>query len=190
MSTIVDDISVRIGQRVALERELRGWSLSELAERSGVSRAMIHKVERGESSPTATLLGKLSGAFGLTVSTLIARGEPRGTRVLSRADQDLWIDPDTGYQRRQILATPGGDITEIVMPPGKEVAVPAESYDFGMHVIWVVEGVLTYVVGDETHELAAGDRLRMGDPAPVIYRNASAADVRYLVTVFGSSTDA
>ena len=147
---------------------------------------MIHKVERGESSPTATLLGKLSGAFGLTVSTLIARGEPRGTRVLSRADQELWIDPDTGYERRQILTTPAGDITEIVMPAGKEVAVPAESYDFGMHVVWVVEGVLTFVVaGEESHELAAGDRLRMGDPAPVIYRNASTKDVRYVVTVFG-----
>ncbi|MDX6233470.1 MAG: hypothetical protein QOH68_2494 [Nocardioidaceae bacterium] len=190
MSNIVDDISKRIGQRVALEREHRGWSLSELAERSGVSRAMIHKVERGESSPTATLLGKLSGAFGLTVSTLIARGEPRGTRVLSRADQELWIDPDTGYKRRQIITMPAGDITEVVMPPGKEVAVPPESYDFGMHVVWVVEGVLTLVVGDESHELAVGDRLRMGDPAPVIYRNASTEDVRYLVTVFGSSTDA
>ena len=94
--------------------------------------------------------------------------------MLSRDDQELWIDPDTGYGRRQIITTPAGDITEIVMPPGKEVAVPPESYDFGMHVVWVVEGVLTFVVGDESqHELAAGDRLRMGDPAPVIYRNAS-----------------
>ncbi len=151
---------------------------------------MIHKVERGESSPTATLLGKLSGAFGLTVSTLIARGEPRGTRVLARGDQELWVDPDTGYERRQIVTTPAGDITEIVMPPHQEVAVPAEAYDFGMHVIWVVEGVLTLVVGEESHELEAGDRLRMGQPAPVVYRNAADVDVRYLVTVFGSSTDA
>src|ERR1041384_7856621 len=89
MSNIVDDVSLRIGKRVALERERRGRSRSERADRSGVSRAMIHKVERGESSPTATLLGKLSGAFGLTVSTLIARGEPRGARVLARDDQEL-----------------------------------------------------------------------------------------------------
>ena len=39
-----------------------------------------------------------------------------------------------------------------------------------MHVIWVVEGVLTLVVGEESHELEAGDRLRMGEPAPVVYR--------------------
>jgi transcriptional regulator with XRE-family HTH domain len=187
MSTIVDDISARIGRRIGRERELRGWSLTDLAERSGVSRAMIHKVERGESSPTASLLGKLSGAFGLTISSLIARGETRGTRVLARSDQELWVDPDTGYVRRQVISIPAGDLTEVVMPPGKEVAVPSEAYDFGVHVVWVIEGRLTFVAGDETHVLAAGDRLRMGDPVPVVYRNVTDQDVRYLVTVFGSS---
>jgi len=53
-----DNINQRISARIRLEREARGWSLSELAERAGVSRAMIHKIERAESSPTATLLAR------------------------------------------------------------------------------------------------------------------------------------
>ena len=61
---MVDTADTRLGARLRLEREARGWSLSDLAARSGVSRAMINKVERGESSPTAALLGRLSGAFG------------------------------------------------------------------------------------------------------------------------------
>ncbi|MCL7708626.1 helix-turn-helix transcriptional regulator, partial [Enterobacter kobei] len=73
-----------------VERETRGWSLSELAERAGVSRAMIHKIERGESSPTATLLGRLSGALGLSMSTLIARAEMNEGRLLRFADQPVW----------------------------------------------------------------------------------------------------
>ncbi len=101
----------------------------------------------------------------------------------------MWIDPDSGYRRRQVVSTSAGDITEIVMPAGKEVAVPPESYDFGLHVIWVLEGRLTFVAGEVTHELGPGDRLRMGDPVPVIYRNSSGVDVRYVVTVFGSSTE-
>lgn len=36
---------------------------------AGASRAMIHKIERGESSPTASMLGRLSGAFGISMST-------------------------------------------------------------------------------------------------------------------------
>src|SRR6202043_590120 len=83
MSTIVDDLDSRLGARLKIERERRGWSLTDLAQRSGVSRAMINKVERGEASPTASLLGRLSGAFGVTLSTLLARIETnRGGRLV------------------------------------------------------------------------------------------------------------
>ena len=75
MSTIVTDVTGPLAARLKTEREARGWSVAELAERSGVSRAMISKVERAEASPTAALLGRLSGAFGLTLSALLARAE-------------------------------------------------------------------------------------------------------------------
>ena len=100
--TTQDDLDARIGARIRTERESRGWSLTELAQRSTVSRAMIHKVERGESSPTANLLGKLSGAFGLSISSLIARAESQQGRLLRAADQPTWSDPETGYLRRHV----------------------------------------------------------------------------------------
>ena len=49
----MDDPTPLIAARLKAEREARGWSLAEFASRSGVSRAMISKVERGEASPTA-----------------------------------------------------------------------------------------------------------------------------------------
>ena len=186
MSTIVDDVTVRIGARVLTEREARGWSLSDLAEQSGVSRAMIHKVERGESSPTATLLGKLSGAFGLSISTLIARSEPRPTTVVVRADQETWTDVETGYLRRQLVSSPAGDLTEVEMPPGQHVDYPAAAYEFGHHVVWVLEGRLTFVGGAHTYTLDVGDCLRLGEPLPATYRNDTERPARYLVAVLGS----
>ncbi len=72
MNTIEDNLNQRISARIRIERESRGWSLNDLAERAGASRAMIHKIERGESSPTASMLGRLSGAFGISMPTLIA----------------------------------------------------------------------------------------------------------------------
>ena len=62
MSTIVDERDA-FGERLRSERQGRGWSMDRLAEASGVSRAMISKIERGQSSPTAVLLGKLSAAL-------------------------------------------------------------------------------------------------------------------------------
>src|ERR1051325_7443045 len=102
MSTIVDDPTPVLALRIRREREGRGWSLGDLAERSGVSKAMISKIERGEASPTAALLGRLSGAFGLTLSALLARAEHASGRLLRAADQPRWQDPETGYVRRQV----------------------------------------------------------------------------------------
>ncbi len=76
METIIEELlDGQIASRIRVERDARNWSLDDLAQRSGVSRAMISKVERRESSPTAVLLGKLSAAFGLTLSQLLARAE-------------------------------------------------------------------------------------------------------------------
>lgn len=82
MNIKLDNLNQLIGARIRIEREARHWSLSDLAEQAGVSRAMVHKIERGESSPTAMLLGRLAGAFGLSMSKLIARAETQEGRLL------------------------------------------------------------------------------------------------------------
>src|SRR5689334_23718579 len=120
MSTKMDDPTPRIAARLREEREARGWSLGDLADRSGVSRAMISKIERGESSPTAMLLGRLSGAFGLTLSSMLARAELQAGRVLRAADQPQWKDPETGYVRRHV--SPASDLpvelVQVELPAG------------------------------------------------------------------------
>lgn len=68
-------------------RESAGMTVAALAEASGVSRAMISKIERGEAQPTAVLLARLSGALELTLSELIARVEGDAVRVARRAEQ-------------------------------------------------------------------------------------------------------
>jgi transcriptional regulator with XRE-family HTH domain len=177
MSIIIDDgLDSRLGARIRLERERRGWSLTELAQRSGVSRAMINKVERGDASPTASLLGRLSGAFGLTLSILLARTETgRAGRLVRAKDQLRWIDPGTGYVRRQIAPGPGSDlpleIVRVELPAGASVTFPASAYAFIRELVWVLEGCLTFIEGEVVHTLGAGDFLELGPAAECTYRN-------------------
>ena len=180
-----NDIDRRIGARIKIERESRGWSLTELAERAAVSRAMIHKVERGDSSPTANLLGKLSGALGLSMSTLMARAEAPEGRLIRKADQPLWTDPDTGYLRRQVFIRPDHplEIVEVTMPSGKSAVLPAASYAFIRQVIWLTEGQLVITDADGRHVLSAGDCLGFGPPADVTIANESDAPARYVVAL-------
>lgn len=190
MSTITDDpLQTLLAGRIRREREARDWSIAELAEASGVSRAMISKVERGEASPTAALLGRLSGAFGLTVSALMARAESDGgARRLARlADQEVWTDPETGYVRRQ-LSPPGADpeLVHVDLPPGARVAYPASSYAFMRgHCVWLIAGRLTIREGATATELRPGDCLAFDFSTPLDreYVNESDAPCRYVVTL-------
>ena len=185
MSTLIDNITLKIAARVRGERTARRWSLDDLAERSQVSKAMISKIERAEASPTAALLGRLSAAFGLTLSALLAEDEAPRRGPARAAGQAIWRDPATGYIRRQVAASATSpiELTEVDLPPGASVSFPAASYHRMSHVIWVLAGRLTFIEGDVTHELLPGDSLEFGPPADCTYRNEGAAPCRYLVVL-------
>jgi transcriptional regulator with XRE-family HTH domain len=184
VSTIRDDITLKIAARIRGERTARRWSLDDLAERASVSKAMISKIERAEASPTAALLGRLSGAYGLTLSALLADGEPQRGPVRA-ACQPVWRDPATGYIRRQVHASTTSpiELTQVDLPPGASVSFPAASYRQMSHVIWVLAGRLTFVEGDVTHDLGPGDSFEFGPPADCTYRNDGGAPCRYLVVL-------
>lgn len=184
-----DDIDVRIGARIRAERESRGWSLSDLAEKATVSRAMIHKVERGDSSPTANLLGKLSGAFGLSMSTLIARAEIKQGRLLRRADQPVWTDPETGYVRRHVSPRSDMplDLVHITLPAGAEVPMPASAYAFLRQLLWVLKGELVFIEGAVRHEMKEGDCLELGPLTDCVFKNESKRECVYAVAALSVS---
>ena len=106
-------------------------------------------------------------------------------RFLGKDAQPGWIDPTTGYHRRQVYLSPALplELVEVHMPPGKRVAVPASSYALIRQVVWVLEGRLVIEEGDQTTVLGPGDRLEFGPPADVMYRNDGEVVARYLVAV-------
>jgi transcriptional regulator with XRE-family HTH domain len=198
MSNIVDPLVGQIAARIRTERERRRWTLAQLAEASGVSRAMINRIERGESSPTAVVLGKLSAAFQLSVASLLALAEGAqteetqaegaqedtagGAGVRRRTGAAEWRDPATGYRRRQITGPHfPAEVAEIRLPAGARVPYPAAAFAFVRQVVWVLDGRLTFHDGDEVHELGAGDTIELGDPAPRAFANTTDAECRYAV---------
>jgi transcriptional regulator with XRE-family HTH domain len=193
MSNIVDPLVGQIAARIRSEREQRRWTLAQLADASGVSRAMINRIERAESNPTAVVLGKLAAAFQLRVSALLTPAEgatggapdgsgERVTGVRRMADAPEWRDPATGYRRRQITGPRfPADIAEVRLPPGARVPYPAASLAFIRQVVWVLDGRLTFHEGDAVHELNPGDSIEVDEPVPCVFANAGDAECRYAI---------
>ncbi len=179
------ELEIAIGERLKSLRAGSGLTLDQLADRSGVSRAMISRIERAEASPTAALLARLCEGLGLTLSAFFAPEEPSSSPLSRRAQQRLWRDPMTGYLRRSV-SPPGMpspvDIVEIEFPAGARVSFPPreESRVMTQHV-WLFEGMLDMVLADATHRLQPGDCLFMDIGDAFDFYNPSDKPARYAV---------
>ncbi len=179
-----DRLTESIAATLRAARTDQSLSVNALAERSGVSRAMIAKIERGEVQPTAVLLGRLTAALGLTLSELFSRTEGETPRLARFADQTVWIDPLTGYRRRSVSPAGGAaQLVEVELPAGAEISYPADAFALAHHQIWVLEGSMCFREGDIEHELGPGDCLELGPPAPGTYANRADRPCRYLVVL-------
>lgn len=187
------DINERLARRLAQLREELGLSIEELANRSGVSRAMISRIERAESSPTATVLNKLSIGLGTLLPNLFGHegyAEPRLQQrdpVVSRKSQPEWHDPDTGYRRRTLTpatAPQSLQLSEIHFPPGARVTFENA---FGeakvLQQIWMLDGNLELRLGKELSHLKSGDCMAMTLDRPITFHNPGRKDARYLVAI-------
>ncbi len=185
MDTKVDDMGRELAHRIRLERESRHWSLTQLAERAGVSKAAISKIERAESSPTAAMLVRLASAFDLTLAGLLVRAETDAARLSRKREQPVWQDPATGYQRTQLFVHPAHpvELVRVELPPGQTVTMPASSYLQIRQVVHVLSGALTLTEGAVTHVLQAGDCLGFGPPADTCFANTGKRACTYLVAV-------
>lgn len=181
-----DAIHRALANRIKQERERRQWSLAELSQRSAVSTAMLSKIERGESSPTAALLGRLSGAFQLTLSELFARPDLPLGQLARRNEQACWQDPRSGFVRRSLTPEPTRSPLQLVwgeLPPGSHVSYSASAFTFIDQQIVVIKGRLTFQQGARTYELKEGDCLHLGPPENCTFSNLGSKPCHYLVAV-------
>lgn len=184
------DISQRIGRRLHELRSAAGLSLDALAHKSGVSRSNISLIERGQSSPTAVVLDKLSSALGVSVASLFeAVPAPAAPSPLARvADQPVWRDPASGYVRRNV-SPPGVSplqLVDIVFPAGQRVAFETSERDRDIHqLVWMIDGAMEITHGDTQWQLAAGDCLAVQLNAPIRFFNPGTRPARYLVALTG-----
>lgn len=182
---IDDSIDRLVSARLKALRQGQGLSIEALAQASGVSRAMISKIERGEASATASLLGRLCAGLGTDLGWLFQpeAGEPQD--VARRGAQAEWRDPETGYLRRNL--TPSGArspvrMIEVELPAGARVAFES-AFDVrrvDQHV-YVLEGRLERTVGERRWLLEAGDCWHGALDAPSAFANPGATPTRYLV---------
>lgn len=180
-------IDALIASRLLALRQAQGLSLAELAAVSGVSKAMISKVERAESSPTAMILGRLAAGLGVPLAQLLTEEDKQaGRRLRKKAEQEVWRDPEAGYLRRQVAERgtgEGAEMVEVELPRATRVAYPRWTGQPYRQRLWLVEGGLRIDYGDEVFELEPGDCLDFGVDRPLVFKTLGRSGCRYLLVI-------
>lgn len=185
------DFQQTLAARLRGLREQQGWSLEQLAERSGVSRSNISNIERGQSSPTAVVLDKLATALGVPLASLFTSELEASVSPCSRVqEQPVWTDPQSGYQRRRLtaLAQAPLQMVEVRFPAGQSVHYAPQPLPTHWHQqIWLLDGEMQIESPEGKWQLRAGDCLCMSIEGGTRFVNPGSTTARYLVALVRST---
>jgi transcriptional regulator with XRE-family HTH domain len=183
-------ITRTIGRRVRQGRNDRGWTLDQLAKRSGVSRRMLVNVEQGVTNPSITTLLRLADALGIGLPTLVETsvGDIGNPVAVTRAGAALAMWTSTGGGSAVMVAsttTPDAyELWDWHLGPGDDYR--SEAHHPGTRELLLVgSGSIELEVGDSVHRLKAGDAAAFDGNHPHAYRNASKSrPARFTLTVY------
>lgn len=162
-------------------RNEKHWSLDRAALETGVSKAMLGQIERGESSPTIATLWKIASGFHVSLSSFLAPLPPASDTGLVRRNADalrqqpgpdgMLVAPLFPFEARF-----GFELFELTLLPGYERLSEAHEAGVVEHVI-VLSGAMEVLVDSQWLPLQAGDALRFAADRAHGYRNTTTRPV-------------
>jgi transcriptional regulator with XRE-family HTH domain len=176
-----------VGGRLKQLRTRAGLTLEELCVASGVSRAMLSNVERGEKSPTLTILVRIAAGLGVSLSTLMGAEPTAPDATVTRGNRRLTFkDPETGFER-QILSPNhvenGVELLLHCIPPGQSSGT-LPPYNVPTEKLLVVhEGQLTVCIGDRRYDLKTGDSFYFEVREPYRFVNEGRTGCAYYLVI-------
>jgi len=178
-----------VARNVREARAERGWTLDQLAGRSGVSKGMVVQIEQGKTNPSIGTLSKVSEALGVSLPDLVGGGEIPLVRVVSGEEAALLWETPGGSSARLLVGGRRPDFIEI----WEWVLVPGDAYRGRVHgagireLLHVDTGELTLIVDDDMRTVATGSSAAYPGDVPHEYRNDGSETVRLILVMVDPS---
>ncbi|VFR26338.1 Transcriptional regulator, MerR family [plant metagenome] len=174
--------------RLRTLRRQHQLSLAGLAQRTGLTRSYLSKLERGLSQPSATTATKLAEAYGLSADQLLGSGPEGLDEVVSvvRANERkplVRLGTALGYSYQALAGKRRVRSMQpvLVVPPREFPARQAASPHSGEEFVLVLSGTVEMVVGTRSLRLETGDAVYFDATLHHRMRTLSARDAQVLV---------
>ena len=166
-----------LGARVRALREAMGLSLRDLGRRSGVSAPMLSQVERGETSPTLAIAGRIAGGLDLSLSQLLRLDEGGELTIVRREDRRTGGAPGGGHAFEVLTPPDPGQRAEVAVHRLAPGAVTGGQGDPPRHepgsreTAVVLQGRVKLACGGSEHLLEQGDAVTFDADLPHHFEN-------------------
>ncbi|GGA72048.1 hypothetical protein GCM10011490_23510 [Pseudoclavibacter endophyticus] len=165
-----------VGPRLLRLRQRRDITLKQLADDTGISASTLSRLEQGLRRPTLEQLLPLARVYGVTLDELVDAPPTGDPRVNMRPFQGWGGSTFVPLTRR-----PGGiQAYKIVLPAGRDDAVPEPRTHEGFDWAYVLNGTLRLVLGEHDLLLTPGEAAEFDCRTPHWFGATSAGPVEYL----------
>lgn len=173
-------------------RDLRvqlGLTIADVAERAGISRGMLSKIENAQTATSLDTLEQVANALGVTLSRLFRNyNVPSGGAQLVKSGQGMEVvrrGTRSGHTYHLLAYDQGPHKTFepfliTLQDPGEEFTAFEHP---GTEFIHLLEGTLEYRVGDETYLLEPGDSLTFRGEIPHRPEKMHSTPIRFLAII-------
>jgi len=167
------DLTSALARVMQSLRAERGWSLDQLALRSGVSKGVLVALEQGRSNPNLATLARIGDAFGVPVTRLVDVPDEPVVRI---AGQDqarvLWRGPAGGSGTIIAATEPpwAAELWRWVLQPGERFGGDAHA-PASREMAWVESGTVTLTVAGSSYQVGTGQCARFPGSLPHSYAN-------------------
>lgn len=188
--TLTDGLEqYQIGAKLRALRLRKKMGLVELSSHTGLSAALLSKLERGKLFPTLPTLLRIALVFGVGLEHFFVEDKRRDVGVVRRAERVRFPEKPNGrdiayyFECLDFKSTErksSAFLAEFETVPVDRLRTHQHS---GTEFIYVLEGKLGLQVGVELFELDGGDSIHFDSSLPHGYRNAGLKPCNAVVIV-------
>jgi transcriptional regulator with XRE-family HTH domain len=179
-----------IGEQIRQLRLKKGLSLTEFARRVGMSKSMISQIELGKSNPSVETVRQLAAVLQVPVFTLFLEGND-SQDMLVKKDKRIKIKvPDSDAVREIVTPDLRRNMVLLIacLPPGR-ASSPGFTTHLGEECVFLLRGVITIHLPDESYMLEAGDSFYFPASQPHYCTNPGSSEAEFLSVIVPPTLD-
>lgn len=171
VQTLEDELEQVIASRVREFRSALGWSVGHLAERSGLSKSMLSKIENAKASASLSTLARLSSALNVPVTAFFRGLDEEHDVIHIKAGRGLEVEhrgsrAGSRYQLLGRMRHPYDMLEPLLVTITRRTKAFPLFQHAGVELLHMLAGQMVYAVGDDNYVLDTGDSLQFAGDVP------------------------